>query len=279
MNSLALQQWFQCPSQPLVMGILNVTDDSFFDGGKYVALHAAYDKAHALIKAGADIIDIGGESTRPFAREISVDEELSRVIPVIDALSQSSDTVISVDTSKPEIMIEALKHGAHLINDVNALQAPGALAIAAQFKPWVVLMHRQGDAATMQLSPDYPNGVIEAIDDFFQTRISHCVQAGIAHDRLIIDPGFGFGKTVTHNLQLVNGIAAFKKHNCPILLGVSRKSTLGVLTEKPVEERMLAGIVMAQYAITEGANIIRTHDVAETKEMIELLENLHSHDC
>lgn len=259
---------------PLIMGILNVTPDSFYDGGHYSNPDAAYEHAQAMIAAGADILDIGGESSRPGATKISVQEELDRVLPTIERIHATHPIAISIDTCKPSVMQAAIQAGVACINDICALQMPGALAAVAQAEIPICLMHMQGDPKTMQVNPHYSQDVIQDIDAFFEQRILACEQAGIARSRLILDPGFGFGKTVQHNLQMVQRIAQFQRHNLPLLLGVSRKSTIGTILDQPPEGRMIGGLTLAIYAVLVGVSIIRTHDVLETKQAFKMVQEM-----
>ncbi len=254
-------------SQPRVMGILNVTPDSFSDGGRFLAREAALDQARAMAAAGAAIIDVGGESTRPGAEPVSEAEELERVIPVIEALRREIELPISVDTSKPAVMREAVRAGAGLINDVNALRAAGALEAAAEAGVPVCLMHMQGEPRTMQRDPRYQDVVAE-VRDFLADRIAACEAAGIPAKRLLVDPGFGFGKTLEHNLTLLRRLHELTSLRRPLLVGLSRKSMLGALTGRPVEARQAASVAAAVLAAERGAAIIRVHDVAETVDAL-----------
>ena len=254
-------------SQPRVMGILNVTPDSFSDGGRFLAREAALDQARVMAAAGAAIIDVGGESTRPGAEPVSEAEELERVIPVIEALRREIELPISVDTSKPAVMREAVRAGAGLINDVNALRAPGALEAAAEAGVPVCLMHMQGEPRTMQRDPRYQDVVAE-VRDFLADRIAACEAAGIPAKRLLVDPGFGFGKTLEHNLTLLRRLHELTSLGRPLLVGLSRKSMLGALTGRPVEARQAASLAAAVLAAERGAAIIRVHDVAETVDAL-----------
>lgn len=255
-------------SRPLVMGILNVTPDSFSDGGNYITPKLAIERAKAMIEAGVDIIDIGGESTRPGAAAVSVDEELKRVIPVIDAVA-SLGKLISVDTSKPEVMRAAVTAGATMINDVCALQAPGALDAAVECEVPVCLMHMQGSPRTMQQSPHYENVVVDVIE-FLEQRANACVQAGMSRELISIDPGFGFGKRLEHNLALLSQLPKFNQLQLPILVGISRKSMLGEITGKPVEKRTASSVAAAVIAADKGARVIRVHDVEETVDALKV---------
>lgn len=249
-------------STPVVMGVLNVTPDSFSDGGRYFDPQRAVAHAHEMIAAGAAIIDIGGESTRPGAAEVSVAEELRRVMPIVAALS-STQALISVDTSKPEVMREAVAAGAGVVNDIRALESPGALDAAAATRAAVCIMHMQGEPATMQQAPRYEKVVTE-VQDYLERRVQACVAAGIARDRIVIDPGIGFGKTLEHNLQLLAQLHRLSALQLPILIGVSRKSMIGAILNRPTGERLFGGIALATAAVLSGARIVRTHDVAAT---------------
>ncbi len=251
---------------PAVMGILNVTPDSFADGGRYRSLRAAYQHAMAMRDAGASIIDVGGESTRPGASPVSTAEELDRVIPVIADIVQLG-VPVCVDTSKPEVMREAVRAGAVMINDVRALQRDGALETAAQLGVPVVLMHMQGNPRTMQVRPHYDDVLAEVID-FLRSRIDAAEAAGVAD--LVVDPGFGFGKTPAHNLMLVNRLDEFRRLGRPILMGLSRKGTLGLVA--PDGERIIASVVGATLAVANGASIVRVHDVAATVEGLAMYQ-------
>lgn len=261
--------------KPLIMGVVNVTPDSFSDGGRFLSIEKACEQAHRLVEQGADLIDIGGESTRPGAIPVPVEIELARVIPVIEAIRKNSDCCISIDTYKPEVMSAAVLAGATLINDVYALRAKGALAVASQLAVPVCLMHMQNSPSNMQCSPQYPKGVVIEVCDFFEERIAACVAAGLPKNKLLLDPGFGFGKTVKNNLYLINKLEQFKRFNQPLLLGVSRKSTLGALLNKDVSQRLTASIAVAVYAALKGLSIIRTHDVDETNQALQLIDAIH----
>jgi dihydropteroate synthase len=252
------------------MGILNVTPDSFSDGGLFVQKEASIKHVRDMIDAGVDIIDIGGESTRPGANAVSTDEELQRIIPVIEAIRAESDIPVSIDTSKAQVMREAVAAGASMINDVRALQEEGALQAAAELSVPVVLMHMQGQPRTMQEQPEY-NNVVDDVCEFLRERVLACEQAGIPRDRLIVDPGFGFGKTLQHNLSLFRHIPELKQQlDLPVLVGVSRKSMIGGVLDIPVEERMPASVALAGLATWMGADIIRAHDVRETCHAVKM---------
>ncbi len=249
---------------PLIMGIVNVTPDSFFDGGEHASCQSAIEHGLKLLKEGADILDIGGESTRPGAAPISEDEELNRVIPVVKALSQTG-ALISVDTSKASVMREAMKAGAHIINDVRALQEPGALEAALQTNAGVCLMHMQGQPSTMQKKPIYEN-LLQEVLSFLIDR-AHCAEAaGIDSRRICLDYGFGFGKTVEQNFELLANTRQFARLPYPILVGLSRKSSLGAVTGREVHDRMVASVTGALIAAQQGASIVRVHDVAATRD-------------
>lgn len=255
----------------LLMGILNITPDSFSDGGRYYSPENAMAHASAMIDAGADIIDIGGVSTRPGAQPISVDEELSRVIPMIKALAEKHDTCIAVDTSEPLVMQAAVEVGASLINDIYALQKPGALEMARDLNVPVCLMHMQGAPQTMQSNPNYPEGIMQAISKFFSDRISACEAIGINCDNIILDPGIGFGKTTEHNLTILRELQHFLAFGCPILVGVSRKTFLGNILHKDVENRLIGSVIAASMALLNGASIVRMHDVSEMREAMTVI--------
>lgn len=284
------------------MGILNVTPDSFSDGGqlfgeekgvpqKVVADTATVEKssvtvkvsvdkvlhqAGVMVEAGAKILDIGGESTRPGAQAVGLDEERARVLPVVTAIKeQFPQAVISVDTSKPELMAEALDAGCDMINDVNALQAPGAIEVLANSNAAVCLMHMQGEPRTMQHNPHY-NNIVHDVLRFLQQRITACLDAGIARDRLVIDPGFGFGKKLEHNLLLMKHLAEFKEAGTALMVGVSRKSMIGALLDKPVDQRLIGSVALAALAIGNGADIIRVHDVEPTMDVVKIVNAVQS---
>ncbi|HEX4970324.1 MAG TPA: dihydropteroate synthase [Steroidobacteraceae bacterium] len=256
-------------STPLVMGVLNVTPDSFSDGGRYAHVDAAVAHALRMIAEGAALIDIGGESTRPGAQAVDADEEIRRVVPVIEALAARAKVLISVDTSKPAVMIAAVRAGATLINDVRALREPGALEAAAASGAAVCLMHMQGEPRTMQVDPRYGDVVAE-VRDFLHARAERCMAAGIARDRLVLDPGIGFGKRLEHNLALLAALPALVALGWPVLVGVSRKSMFDALLGRAVDERVAGGVAMATAAVLSGASIVRTHDVAPTVDAVKV---------
>jgi len=255
-------------AHPKVMGIINVTPDSFSDGGRYVSSAAAIEHAQQLIADGADLLDIGGESTRPGAAEVSEQEELDRVLPVIEGL-RGCEVPLSIDTWKPGVMRAALKAGASLVNDVNALQARGALQAVADSDAAVCLMHKQGTPQTMQQQPRYADVVAE-VCGFLRARIAAAETAGIARARIVIDPGFGFGKALSHNLDLLRYLEALRALGVPVLAGLSRKSMLGALTGRAVEDRVAASVVAALLAVQRGVAIVRVHDVRETVDALKV---------
>mgnify|MGYP001170130015 CR=1 FL=1 len=254
-------------SQPAVMGVLNVTPDSFSDGGRYLQLDAALRRAETMVEEGAALIDVGGESTRPGAPPVSVQEELDRVLPVVERLARELPVPISVDTSKPEIIREAARAGAGLINDVRALRLSGALQAAAASGLPVCLMHMQGEPGTMQQQPTYADVVAE-VHAFLAERVRVCESAGIPRNRLLVDPGFGFGKTLDHNLLLLRHLDRFTDLAAGVLVGISRKSMIGALLNAPVGERLAGGLAATVIAFWQGASIIRAHDVRETAQAL-----------
>ena len=257
--------------QSRVMGILNVTPDSFSDGGRFLSPDAALEQAARMADEGADIIDVGGESTRPGAEELPAQQELERILPVIEAIAERLDVAVSVDTSKPEVMRAAVAAGAMLINDVFALQRAGALQAAAGLDAAICLMHMQGNPATMQDRPAYeklPGDII----DFLDERVRACGDAGITAERLIVDPGFGFGKNDQHNLKILANLGGFRALQLPLLVGLSRKRTLGIVTAKKADQLVAAGVAAAVIAVSNGANIVRTHDVGPTVDALKVFD-------
>ncbi|MEE8481939.1 MAG: dihydropteroate synthase [Acidiferrobacterales bacterium] len=252
-----------------VMGILNITPDSFADGGIFMAPDKAVAHAITMAEQGANIIDIGGESTRPGAQAVDVQQEMDRVLPVIEAVAASVDIPVSIDTSKPEVMRAAVSAGAGLINDVAALQQDDAASAAGECKVPVCLMHMQGEPRTMQENPQYENVVSDVIA-FLKQRIKVAVGAGVDQAKLIVDPGFGFGKSLTHNMTLLNNLAEFKVLGVPILAGLSRKSMIGLALGLPVEQRLHASVALALVAAQNGASIVRVHDVAPTVQALQM---------
>lgn len=262
------------PNRPLVMAVLNITPDSFSDGGNLFdqgqpQLDLILARAESLLESGADILDVGGESTRPGAVVPEVQEELDRVAPVVEALWQHFGCDISVDTSRAVIMRQALQSGAKLINDVRALTEPESLSVVAETGAEVCLMHMQGSPDSMQHNPQYIDPVAE-VTQFLQARIEDCLAEGIDKEKICIDPGFGFGKNHQHNMQLMLNLENFKELGLPLLVGVSRKGMIGELTGKPIESRLAGSLAMAQIALEGGANILRVHDVAESCDMIRI---------
>ena len=255
---------------PRVMGILNVTPDSFSDGGRHVALDDALRHAERMLAEGAAIIDVGGESTRPGADEVSSQQELDRVAPVVEALVRELDALVSVDTSCPEVMRESAALGAGMINDVRALSLQGALAAAMGTGLPVCLMHRQGEPRDMQQAPRYDVPIEEAVVDYLAERVAACETAGLRRERLLVDPGFGFGKTVEHNLRLLNRLERLAALELPLLVGMSRKSMIGKVLERPVEERLPGGLALTALAVERGARILRVHDVAPSVDAVNM---------
>lgn len=255
----------------LIMGVLNTTPDSFSDGGKFRSLDAALRQAEQMIADGVDIIDVGGESTRPGAKPVAVSEELERTIPVLEKLSSRFDCALSIDTSTAEVMEAAFKAGVHLINDVRALQREGALEVATKTGLPVCLMHMQGQPETMQENPDYQD-VTQDVIAFLQARIGACVNAGIEQDRLLLDPGFGFGKTLEQNYQLLAQLSQIQSMGYPLLVGMSRKSMIGNVVNQPADKRLGGSIALATLALMKGSSIIRVHDVFETKQASLIVE-------
>ncbi len=253
---------------PLVMGILNVTPDSFSDGGRFDTLDATVDEVAAMIAAGADMIDVGGESTRPGADVVSLDEEWARVVPVIEAIRSRFDVPVSIDTTKPDVMTAATDAGASMINDVNGLEAEGALKAAAFARVPVCVMHRLGTSSNMQHNPAYSN-VVDEVAAYLAERVCACTLAGIAKEQIAIDPGFGFGKTLEHNLELFKALPAFTSSQ-PVLVGVSRKSMLGAVLGREVNERLSGSLALAALAAWMGAAIVRVHDVAQTVDAVRI---------
>ncbi|MGB5581967.1 MAG: dihydropteroate synthase [Woeseia sp.] len=257
-------------SRPRVMGVLNVTSDSFSDGGEFLSRDAALKQAATMIAEGADILDVGGESTRPGAGEVSLAEEIDRVAPIIEILARENAVPVSVDTSKPEVMRAAVGAGASMINDVFALQRDGALQAASELPAAICLMHMRGTPKTMQQEPCYES-VLDEVSAFLERRVAACEAAGIERQRLVIDPGFGFGKTDAHNLLLLRRIDKLVEMGLPVLVGLSRKRTLGNLTQRAPKQRVAAGVAAAVLAVERGAHIVRTHDVAATRDALAVL--------
>ena len=256
-------------TQPKIMGILNFTPDSFSDSGKFFSLDKALFQVEKMLNEGADIIDIGGESTRSNAELVTLEQELERVVPLVEAVRKRFDCLISIDSSKAEVFKQSAEAGADILNDIRALTEPNALDTAVKLGLPVCLMHMQGNPQNMQQKPEYDD-VLEEVADFLNQRIFECITAGIPKEHIILDPGFGFGKSVQHNFTLLKHLKAFSDAGFPVLAGLSRKSMLGAVTGKPVEQRVTASVVGALIAVQNGAKIIRVHDVAETADMLKV---------
>ncbi|MEY2920300.1 MAG: Dihydropteroate synthase [Pseudomonadota bacterium] len=254
---------------PAVMGILNVTPDSFSDGGQHYDPQVAIAAGLRMVEEGAAIIDVGGESTRPGASAVDAQQEIDRVVPVIEALAARADVVLSVDTSKPEVIAAALRAGAHLVNDIRALRLPGALEAVAAQNAAVCVMHMQGEPATMQVDPRYDD-VIGEVRAFLLARANACLAAGIASNSICIDPGIGFGKTYQHNVDLLRNQRSFTDLGYPLLIGVSRKGVIGIMTGRPASARVVGSAVAAAFAVQAGASIVRAHDVAATVDAVKV---------
>ena len=252
------------------MGILNITPDSFSDGGKYLTLNEALKRAHEMIEEGVDIIDIGGESTRPGSEPVSLDEELKRIIPIIEALKKDSDIAISVDTYKPQVMKEAIDRDVAMINDVYALRQPGAIDVIKHSKVGVCLMHMQGTPQTMQINPHYTN-VVSEVKSFLEARANDLVSEGVEKSRMILDPGFGFGKTFEHNITLLQHLESFKSLKLPLLVGLSRKSFIRKILNGEHDDHLSGSIAAAIFSVIKGAKILRVHDIKETKSALNII--------
>lgn len=257
----------------LIMGVLNVTPDSFSDGGRFAATERALEQARLMVSMGADIIDVGGESTRPGASRVAVDEELRRVIPVIQAITDQNLAAVSVDTSQAKVMHAAVAAGASMINDVRALTLPGAMEAAKALSVPVCLMHMQGQPESMQDSPQY-NDVVDEVIQFLTDRIAACTAAGIDDQSILVDPGFGFGKRLDDNLALLRRLDEITGLGYPVLVGLSRKSMIGELTGKPVDQRLIGSVMLAAIAASRGASVVRVHDVAETREALTVMQSV-----
>ncbi len=260
-------------TEPVVMGVLNVTPDSFSDGGSYVAVDAAVAHGLRMVEDGAGIIDVGGESTRPGAAPVDAAEELDRVVLVIERLAARTGATISVDTSKPGVIRAAVAAGASLVNDVRALQAPGALRAAAEAGAGICLMHMLGEPRTMQADPRYEDVVAE-VREFLSGRVAACEAAGIGRERICVDPGIGFGKRPDHNLALLASLGRLADPDLPVLVGISRKSLVGIITGRPAGERLAGSVAFAALAVRQGATIIRAHDVAATVDAVKVASAL-----
>jgi len=261
-------------SLPQIMGVLNVTPDSFSDGGRFVDQESIKKQIELMVSEGVDIIDIGGESTRPGAFSVNLEEELDRVLPVIEWVKQESDVQVSIDTYKPQVMVEAIRLGVDMVNDVNALQSEGAVEAVANSNVKVCLMHKQGQPDSMQEKPSYQN-VVQEVVSFLQERSVVCERAGIEKERIILDPGFGFGKSLAHNVALFEQLDDIIGLGFPVLVGVSRKTMIGqLLNDLPVEQRMVGSVSAAVVAALKGSRILRVHDVKETKQAIQVAMSL-----
>lgn len=260
---------------PVVMGVLNVTPDSFSDGGEFLSLPAAVARARELAAEGAAIIDVGGESTRPGAEPVDAAEEARRVVPVIERVAAELGLPVSVDSSKPAVMAAAVEAGAVMVNDVAGLAAPGALETAAGLGVAVCVMHMRGEPRTMQADPVYED-VVREVRDYLARRVDACLGAGIGEDRIVIDPGFGFGKNLAHNLELMRRLEEFTAAGLPLLVGVSRKSMIGAVLDRPVTGRLWGGLALAALAVARGAAIVRAHDVAPTLDVLRMVRAVES---
>jgi len=256
--------------RPLIMGILNITPDSFSDGGKYLTLSEALKRAHQMIEEGLDIIDIGGESTRPGSEPVTIDEELKRVVPIIEALKKESDIAISVDTYKPQVMKEVIDMDVAMINDVYALSQPGAIDTIKHSNVGICLMHMQGTPQTMQVNPHYTN-VVSEVKLFLDARVKHLISEGIDKYRMILDPGFGFGKTFEHNIALLQNLESFESLKLPLLVGLSRKSFIRKILNVDYDDHLSGSISAAIFSVIKGAKILRVHDVKETKSALKMI--------
>lgn len=277
-SSLTMTRMLHCGrftlslDRPLIMGIVNVTPDSFSDGGRFCSPERAIQHATQLVELGADLLDIGGESTRPGAQAVDADEELERILPVLEGLHDCG-VPLSIDTLKPDVMRMVIQAGADMINDVNALRAEGALQAVAGSSVGVCLMHMRGEPRTMQQNPQYQDVVAE-VQAFLTARIAAAEQAGISRSRMLADPGFGFGKTLEHNLDMLRHLDVIARLGVPLLVGLSRKSMLGALTGLPVEERGIPSIAAAVISVLKGARILRVHDVKETRQALQIVSAL-----
>ena len=260
-------------SSPVIMGVINMTPDSFSDGGRFRTNKEALLACEKMKDEGASIIDIGGESTRPGSEKVSAQIQIDRVIPLIQAIKKNMDLVVSIDSGDKKVIKEAINNGAEIVNDVYALQNEGSIDIVCKEKKAVCLMHMQGKPLTMQINPTYKKLPEDAVD-FLEDRVSKCIAAGINKNQIFVDPGFGFGKTLQHNLLILKFLNAFKKIGVPICVGVSRKKFIGDITNKPIEQRLPGSLMAAMIAVQNGANIIRTHDVAATKDALEVTRAL-----
>ena len=256
--------------RPLIMGILNITPDSFSDGGQYLTLDSALKRAHQMIEEGVDIIDIGGESTRPGSDPVSADEELKRITPIIEALKKESDIAISIDTYKPQVMKAVIDLDVAMINDVYALSQHGAIDIMKESNLGICLMHMQGTPKTMQVNPQYTN-VVSEVKLFLEARVNHLMLEGIDQSRIILDPGFGFGKTFEHNIELLQHLESFQSLKFPLLVGLSRKSFIRKILNGDTDDHLSGSLSAAIFSVIKGAKILRVHDVKETKSALKII--------
>ena len=261
-------------SSTQVMGVLNVTPDSFSDGGQFLTHQAALQRAEEMVSQGASIIDVGGESTRPGAAKVSLQEELDRVCPVVEKITSNLDVVLSVDTSKPTLMSEVIKLGVGMINDVRAFTDPESVKVVAGHDVAICVMHMQGQPSMMQDEPSYASVTLE-VKKFLQERVGSLIGGGVSRDRIVVDPGFGFGKTLQHNMQLLRDIGAVRDLGFPVLVGLSRKSMFSQILNKPVSDRLFGSVSAASIAAFQGAGIIRTHDVQETKDAVLVVDAIN----
>ncbi len=260
-------------SSPKIMGVINMTPDSFSDGGRFRTIKDALLACEEMRDEGASIIDIGGESTRPGSEKVSTQTQIDRVIPLIQAIKKNMDLVLSIDSGDPKVIKEAINNGVEIVNDVYALQNKGSIDVVCKEKKAVCLMHMKGKPLTMQIDPTYKK-LPEDVVDFLEDRVNVCIAAGINKNQIFVDPGFGFGKTLQHNLLILKFLNAFKKIGVPICVGVSRKKFIGDITNKPIGERLPGSLMAAMIAVQNGASIIRTHDVAATKGALEIASAL-----
>lgn len=264
-------------STPKIMGILNITPDSFYDGGQYLSPNTALRRVQTMIAEGAHIIDIGAESSRPYAKSISIEEEIDRIMGILVQIKEHFDVILSVDTYKPTVMKEAIQLGAHLINDIYALQHEGSLDVVAKSTVGVCLMHMQGTPNTMQDNPSYDH-VVADVSAFLAEKGDRCIEAGVARERIVIDPGFGFGKTTKHNLMLLKNLRCLKELGFPLLVGLSRKTSIGEILSLPVDQRLFGSISAHVIAAINGASIIRTHDIKPTAEALKIIEAVNEQE-
>ena len=274
MNELKFKNWLKKPSNCLIMGIVNTTPDSFSDGGKYNSVNKAIDHAYDLLENGADIIDIGGESTRPGAKPVSTSDEIKRISPLLIELAKNTDSTISIDTYKSSTAIHALDNGAHLINDISGMTHDKKMVnIISRYKVPIVIMHMKGTPKTMQLNPTY-NNIINEISDFLAKQANIAISAGVSNEKIIIDPGIGFGKTLNDNYKIIAKLKQISKLGFPVLVGPSRKSFIGETLNESIDGRLEGSIVSAALCYKNGAKIVRVHDVEETKKSLLIVEKI-----